>query len=84
MRISDIAIVVSVLTFCVSCIIINRARPDFALTVNRDTGNKVLSQEKMIMNSLAIALGAGLITVGVCCRSRYIKDRKIAMKMGII
>lgn len=84
MRISDIAIVVSVLTFCVSCIIMNRARPDFVLTVNPENGNKILSQEKMIVNSLAIGLGAGLIAVGVCCRSQYIKDRKIAMKMGII
>lgn len=84
MKVSDIALLVSVLTFCISCIILNHTRPDFILITNKETGGKVMLQEKLILNSLLIGLGAGLLTTGVCCRSQYIKDRKIAMRMGII
>ncbi len=84
MRVSDIALLVSILVFCISCMILYHVRPSFVMAIKSDTGALVFSEEKMIMRSMVIGLFAGFITVLVCCKSRYAKDVKIATKMGFI
>lgn len=84
MNISEVALIVTLVAFTMSCIVMFHIRPDYVFEVDHSTGSSTFSQEKLILNSLLFALIVGLSTSILMAKSMNTRDRKIAMKLGLI
>ncbi len=84
MNTSEVALIVTVITFTLSCIVMFHLRPDYVFEVDHSTGSSVFSQEKLLLHSVTFALVVGLVSAMMLTQSKNVKDRKIAMKLGLI
>ena len=84
MRASDISLLVTIFGFCISYMVISQLRPEIVYEREPKLGAPIISQTRVMIMSLIIAITSGLASFLVSKKGEKTKRIKLAMHFGLI
>jgi hypothetical protein len=86
MRYSDIAIITTIASFCISYMFLYSMRPWFVVDEYEGEDEKMIvevSQPRLLLSSLIAGIACGIIAFALKVGSSYVKYKKLAMHFGL-